>query len=158
MNKINMVFPVALVVLLCLFLVLPGCDCTRRVAPNPFFESLKADPAQYNGQTVTFTGYWFDGFEIVVVAEYLEPQSYWPGNLKPGGILIWVDGGLPDEVSSKLYLQPNNPTGYPAHYGKVEVTGVLEYGGPFGHMNAYKYQLQIKSARWIDGTPSTDWA
>jgi hypothetical protein len=157
MKKINVVLPVALVVLLCLFLLLPGCDCTPSVAPNVFFENLKTDPAQYNGQTVTFTGYWYDGFEIVVVAEYIEPQPYWPGNYQPAGIKIWVQGGLPDDVSTRLYLQLNNPTGYPAHFGKVEVTGVFEYGGNYGHMNAYKYLLHIQSARWIDWTPPTHW-
>lgn len=146
-----------LVLILVFSMLLSGCTSNETdTTALSLFDAIKVNPEMYNGQTVTFTGYWFDGFEIVVVAEYLEPQQYWPGNYQPGGILIWVQGGLPDEVSSKLYLQADNPTGYPAHYGKVEVTGILEYGGPFGHMNAYQYQLQIQSARWIDWTPTND--
>jgi len=60
---------------------------------------------------------------------------------------------LSEEVSGKLYLQDNNVTGYPAHYGKVELTGTPEYGGEYGHMNSYSYRLNIYESRWTDSTP-----
>jgi hypothetical protein len=117
------------------------------------FTDLAANPESHNGKYITIEGYWFDGFEIAVLAERLEPANFPEGNLQPAGIKIWATGGLGEEVSSQLYLQANNPTGYPAHYGKVELTGIFEYGGTYGHMNSYSYQLTIYEAQWIQWAP-----
>ena len=117
------------------------------------FAQLTAAPANYNNQVITIEGFWFDGFEIEVLTERLIPSDFAPGNVQPDGVKIWVKNGLPEDVSQQLYLQPNNPTGYPAHYGKVEITGVLEYGGQYGHMNAYQYQLTMQSAKLIAWNP-----
>jgi hypothetical protein len=119
------------------------------------FAQLTAAPATYNNQIIAIEGFWFDGFEIEVLAERLIPSDWPPGNLQPDwdGVRIWVTNGLPGDVNQQLYLQPNNSTGYPAHYGKVEITGVLEYGGQYGHMNAYQYQLTMQSAKLIPWSP-----
>jgi len=117
------------------------------------FALLIADPGLYNNQIITITGFWFDGFEIEVLTERLDASDFAPGNLQPVGTKIWVKNGLPDDVSTQLFLQPDNPTGYPAHYGKVELTGILEYGGQYGHMNAYQYQLTVQSAQLLNWEP-----
>jgi len=121
--------------------------------PKITFIDLASQPEIYNEQFITIDGYWFDGFEIVVLAERLEPSSFAPGNVKPGGILIWIKEGLSEEVSQQLYLQPNNSTGYPAHYGKVKLTGILEYGGKYGHLNSYDFQLTIYVSKLLLWTP-----
>jgi len=115
---------------------------------------LSSQPEIYNDQFIAIDGYWFDGFEIVVLAERLEPSSFATGNVQPRGILIWIKGGLSEEVSQQLYLQSNNPTGYPAHYGKVELTGQLEYGGKYGHLNSYVFQLTVYESRLLNWTPA----
>jgi hypothetical protein len=79
------------------------------------FAQLTSEPEKYDKQTITIKGFWFDGFEIVVLAERLEPSSFAPGNIQPAGTKIWVKNGLPEEVRKELFTQPNNPTGYPAH-------------------------------------------
>jgi hypothetical protein len=117
------------------------------------FSQLTDDPEKYNEQTVTIQGFWFDGFEIEVLAEQLITSDFAPGNRQPDGLKIWVKNGLPEDVNQQLYLQANNPTGYPAHYGKVELTGILEYGGQYGQMNAYQYQLTVQSAKLIPWNP-----
>jgi hypothetical protein len=117
------------------------------------FSQLTADPARYNSQTITIEGFWFDGFETEVLAERLIPSSFAQGNFQPDGVKIWVYGGIPAEISQQLYLQPDNSTGYTAHYGKVELTGTLEYGGQYGQMNAYRYQLTVQSAKMIPWSP-----
>jgi hypothetical protein len=117
------------------------------------FALLIADPALYNDQIITLTGFWFDGFEIEVLAERLDGSDFAPGNVQPAGTKIWVKNGLPDNVNKLLYLQPGNPTGYPAHYGKVELTGILEFGGQYGHLNSYQYQLTVQSAQLITWSP-----
>lgn len=144
---------VALVTLaLPLTMLIAGCSASppETSTPTPVasisFAQLNLTPDRYSGKIVSIQGFWFDGFEIVVLSERLEPSSYAPGNVQPGGTLIWVKGGLPEEVSKQLYLQPDNPTGYPAHYGKVELIGVLEYGARYGHLDAYRYQLTVQTA------------
>jgi hypothetical protein len=117
------------------------------------FSELTTSPAKYNNQSITIEGFWFDGFETEVLAERLIPSSFAQGNFQPDGVKIWVYGGIPVEISQLLYLQPDNSTGYTAHYGKVELTGILEYGGQYGQMNAYQYQLTVQSAKMIPWSP-----
>jgi hypothetical protein len=132
----------------------PGSTTTPTTSsPVITFSQLTADPEKYNGQTVTIEGFWFDGFEIEVLAERFMSSDFAPGNLQPDGLKIWVKNGLPEGVNQQLYLQANNPTGYPAHYGKVELTGILEYGGQYGQMNSYQYQLTVQSAKLIPWNP-----
>jgi len=73
--------------------------------------------------------------------------------VQPAGTLIWIKGGLSEEVSQQLSLQPDNPTGYLAHYGKVELIGQLEYGGKYGQLNSYFYQLTVYESRLLNWTP-----
>jgi hypothetical protein len=117
------------------------------------FTDLTADPESYNGKYITIDGYWFSGFEIAVLTERLEASDFAEGNVRPAGIMIWATGALSEDVSNKLYLQENNATGYPAYYGKVELTGVLEYGSEYGHLNSYSYLLTIHESQWIDWAP-----
>jgi len=131
----------------------PNSTTTTATASIITFSQLTADPAKYNGQTVTIDGFWFDGFEIETLAERLIPSSFAPGNLQPDGVKIWAYGGIPAEISAQLYTQSNNSTGYPAHYGKVELTGTLEYGGGYGQMNSYQYQLTVQSAKLLTWSP-----
>ena len=132
----------------------PGSTTTTATVSQITFAQLTADPAKYNGQTVTIDGFWFDGFEIEVLAERLIPSSYAQGNLQPDGVKIWGYGGIPTEISRQLYLQPDNSTGYQAHYGKVELTGNLEFGGGYGQMNSYQYQITVQSAKLLTWSPN----
>jgi hypothetical protein len=120
------------------------------------FSELVAQPQIYNGQYIIIDGYWFDGFEMAALAQRLEPSVFAPGNLKPGGALIWIKGGLREEVRQQLYLQSDNPTGYPAHFGKVRLTGKLEYGGQYGHLDSYQYQLYVYDSEMLPWAPPAD--
>ena len=131
----------------------PGSTTPAITSSQVTFSQLNADPVKYNSQTITIEGFWFDGFEIEVLAERLISSDFAPGNFQPDGLKIWVKNGLPEGISQQLYLQANNPTGYPAHYGKVELTGILEYGGQYGQMNSYQYQLTVLSANLIPWNP-----
>jgi hypothetical protein len=121
--------------------------------PNDFFARITAEPEKFNGQTVTFTGYVFHGFESAVICQYLNENDASENYLRPGGIQIWYTGAMPDDVEKKLHVSNNDPTGYPAYYGRVEVTGIFQYGGKYGHMDAYKYQIQITGAKYIPWEP-----
>ncbi len=130
--------------------LLSGCSGEKT---GSFFTQLAAEPEKYNGETVTFTRYLYYGFEISVVAEYLEPWDSLTGIWRPGGVKIWLSGALPEGLEAQLYVQTNDPTGYPAHYGKVEITGVIEYGAKYGHMDAYQYKLNVTDAKALEWKP-----
>jgi len=142
-----------LLILLSLLLLLPlGC-ADKQSAVEINFADLAANPQNYNGKEIAITGYWFDGFEIAVLAEKLEETDFPAGNLRPAGIKIWMAGGLPEDIGTKLYLQENDITGYPAHYGKLKLSGTLEYGEGYGHLNSYAYRLTIYEAQWLEWSP-----
>jgi hypothetical protein len=117
------------------------------------FADLISKPEIYDQKMVEVEGFWFDGFEIEVLAERLEPDTFASGNVKPAGGQIWIKGGLPLEVAQQLYLQPNNPTGYPAHFAKVALQGKFETGSKYGHLNAYKYQMTVNEANLLNWSP-----
>jgi hypothetical protein len=126
-----------------------GCSSNNDV----MLDQLAAQPDKYIGKTVTVEGFYFAGFEIVVLCGELVPSDYYPGNLAPAGKLVWLEGSMPADIYSKLYLQSNNVTGYPAHYGKVKITGIFQTGS-FGHLNAYQYKITIKNAELLTWSPS----
>ncbi len=152
----NKIITLALSGFLLITASLSGCGVKSTTTPagsSVFFAQLAANPGKYNGQTVTFEGYYFSGFEIAVLCENLIPEEGWAGNYMPDGIKIWATGSFPDAVKSKLYVQPNNPTAYPAYYGKVQATGTLSHGGKYGHMDAYQYQITIADIKLLDWKP-----
>jgi hypothetical protein len=117
---------------------------------DSFFQRISTEPQKYNGLTVTFYGYVFHGFESAVICESLDLRNPEDSYYRPTGVQIWFTGALPDEVEKGLFMQNNDPTGYPAYYGRIEVTGVFQYGENYGHMDAYKYQLQVTGAKLIE--------
>ncbi len=153
MKKTAPVVAVAAVWFLALFVAAcstPNQSKTGSPVPTKVdFAQMVKEPARYTGKLISVQGYWFDGFEISVLAQRLGPSSFRPGNVQPEGELIWAKNGLPENVTQGLSLQPENPTGYPAHYGQVELTGLFEYGGQYGHLGAYRYQLTVRSAKLI---------
>jgi len=50
------------------------------------------------------------------------------------------------DVYNNLFVQNDTPSGYPERYGRVQVTALFEYGGGYGQMNAYSYQLTVTGA------------
>ena len=49
--------------------------CVRLSAPTVTFDQLFSDPSRYNGKTITMEGFYFSGFEIIVLAEKLESSG-----------------------------------------------------------------------------------
>ena len=103
------------------------------------FDQLLTSPEQYNGQDVTIEGFFFHGFEVIVLSESLESSGYAQGHLIPKGKMVWVEGGIPKEVYDKLYQQ--QMMGPLERYGKVRVKGKFEYGAKYGHLGAYSAQI-----------------
>ena len=168
--------------ILTFFLSLAGCDGQTTVTPTPlttspavstplmtsptvslppititgdFFEYIANNAEKYNGKTVKFTAYYFSTFEFSGLCEKLVPDDSHPGALKPQGPAIWT-WGLPKEAADNLYKQDYSNTGYPSYLGKLEVTGVFESNGNYGHMNAYDYQITIAEAKLLDWKPGEE--
>lgn len=110
---------------------------------------LAADPARYNGQTVTTQGYYFWNSVIYVLAEGVSTEED-GSSPQPIGTIIWMEG-FPPGVSGELNVGPNTSF----VWGRVEVTGLFQGGGNFGKDGAYPAQLLLDpnnpdSARPLD--------
>jgi len=103
------------------------------------FDQLCANPDHYNGKYVTMEGFYFHGFEVVVLSERLEYSAYAEEHLTPGGRMAWIEGEIPREVYDQLYQQ--TMMGPEERYGKVKLTGEFQYGGKCGHGGAYNSQI-----------------
>jgi hypothetical protein len=113
------------------------------------FDQLFTNPDQYNGRYVIIEGFYFSGFEVIVLSEKLEYSGYAEGHLVPKGRMVWIEGGIPKEVYDKLY-QPQM-MGPWERYGKIRVKGKFEYGAKYGHIGAYNSQvvpLEVELLLW----------
>jgi len=134
-----------LLVLVCVSLLLIivltiGCSEERATeVQNDTLEQLFANPDKYNGKQVVVVGFYFQGWETIVLSEGLELSGYAEGHLVPQGRMIWVSGGISGEVYDKLYQQQN--MGPLERFGKVKITGRFEYGGEYGHLGGYDQQI-----------------
>jgi hypothetical protein len=112
---------------------------------------LLADPAKYNDRPVTVQGFYFHGFETIVLSENLEYSGYAEGHLVPSGETVWVEGGIPQAVYDELYVQ--SMMGPSERYGKVKMKGKFAAGGQYGHVGAYSYQISPVEVELLPWSP-----
>ena len=113
------------------------------------FDQLFSNPNQYNGKYLTIEGFFFGGFEVIVLSENLEYSGYAEGHLVPKGRMIWIEGGIPREVHDALYQQ--QMMGPTERYGKVRLKGKFEYGAKYGHLGGYSSQIipsEVELLKW----------
>jgi len=116
-----------------------GCG---EVAPSNMpvtFSQLFSNPDQYNGKLITIEGFYFHGFETIVLCEKLENSGYTAGHLVPKGQMIWIEGGIPIEIYNQLPVQ--QMMGPSERYGTISVKGKFEYGGQYGHLGGFNAQI-----------------
>jgi hypothetical protein len=125
-----------------------GC----RGVPAADFTLLTTHPADYNGKEVTLDAFIFTGFEISALAGGL---SHPGGSTRwtPVQPLIWLAGSIPQSVLDALHTQTDTPSGYAEHFGKIRVTGKFEYGGKYGHLDAYKFRLTASTSSILAWNP-----
>lgn len=70
-----------------------GCSGAAVETQELTFDRLFANPDKYNGNTIAIEGFYFHGFEIIVLGEKLEYSGYAPGHLVPKGKMVWIEGG-----------------------------------------------------------------
>lgn len=113
------------------------------------FDQLFANPYYYNGKYVTIEGFYFHGFEVVVLSERLEYSTYAKGHLTPEGRMVWIEGGIPREVYDELYQQ--TMMGPEERYGKVKLTREFHCSGQYEYLGAYSSQIipiEVVLLRW----------
>jgi hypothetical protein len=125
-----------LVLLASAMLILSGCEVQKEVT----FDQLTANPGSYNGRTITVDGFFFEGFEVEVLAEKLEPSGLAPGHIWPKGKMIWIEGGIPQEARDRLTQQ--NQVGPRELFGRIRITGKFSYGSKYGHLDGYDSQIK----------------
>jgi len=115
------------------------------------FEQLFSNPGHYNGQHIAIKGFVFLGFETMVLSEELKYSGYAEGHLIPSGRMLWVEGGIPPAIYDNLYEQ--NMMGPSERYGKTLVKGTFQYGGQYGHLGAYEYQITPTEIQLLEWSP-----
>jgi hypothetical protein len=103
------------------------------------FDQLFSNPGIYSNRDVKIEGFYFHGFETLVLSERLEYSGFATGHLVPKGRTIWVSGGIPKDVYDKLSQQ--DMAGPLERYGKVRITGKFEYGDKYGHFGGFDRQI-----------------
>ena len=141
-----------LIVLFLLAILIGGC---RGEQPEKWkeitFEHLFSNPEKHNRDNITLEGFYFGRWEVIVIAESLDYSGYAEGHLVPNGRMIWMEGGIPGEVYNQLYQQ--QMMGPTERYGKVRVSGKFEYGGKYGHLGAYTYQITPSRVELLQWSP-----
>jgi hypothetical protein len=103
------------------------------------FDQWFSDPEIYNGQEISIKGYYFSGFEIIVLSEKLSYSGQVEGHLIPSGRMLWIEGGISKEIYDNLNQQ--EMMGPTERYGKISIKGTFEYGGQYGQLGQYNYQI-----------------
>lgn len=145
------------VLLLAISGIAAGCNGATTKVHELTFDQLFSNPDKYDSKTIAIEGFYFHGWEIIVLGETLEYSGYVPGHLVPKGRLVWIEGGIPKEVYDQLYQQ--TMMGPEERYGKVRLEGKFEHGGQYGHVGAYSSQiipLKVELLPWSPPTPTAD--
>ena len=114
------------------------------------FEELGSNPQKFNGRKIIVEGFFFQGWEVTVICERLEVSGMAENHLVPGGIMIWVEGGVPREVYDSLHKQ--DTMGPEERFGKVRIQGEYNHGGTYGHLGGFSYQIipsSVELLEWI---------
>jgi len=118
------------------------------------FDELFSDPYQYNGKDTILTGFYFHGFETIVLSERMEYTGFAEGHLWPRGHKIWVEGSIPREVYDFLHQQ--EMMGPLERYGEVRITGTFEYGGSYGHAGGFAAQIVLSEVELLPWSPPAE--
>ena len=129
-----------------------GTDADSTTPETVTFDQLFADPDQFNGEETILTGFYFHGFETIVLAERMEYTGFSEGPLWPKGRMIWIEGDLvPSETYKKLFRQEMmSPL---ERYGKLRVHGRFEHGGTYGHLGGFTDQIVPLEVEFLPWSP-----
>ena len=118
------------------------------------FEKLFSDPGQYSGTDILLDGFYFHGWETIVLSERLEPSGLADGHLWPQGRMTWIEDNLmPTEVYDQLYQQ--DMIGPLERYGMLRIRGRFEHGGIYGHGGGFTAQIISSEVELLPWSPAS---
>ena len=118
------------------------------------FEQLFLAPDQYSGKDIVIEGYYYQGWETIVLSEKLVYSGYAPGHLIPDGEMLWIEQGVPKEICDNAYQQ--QMMGPLERYGKVIMTGKFEYGEKYGHVGGFDSQIIPLDVELVPWSPPAE--
>jgi hypothetical protein len=97
----------AMPIITCLLLLTSGSITGYNQSTNKevTFDQLFSSINGYNNKDITIEGFYFQGFEIMVLNESLEFSGFAEGHLVPKGRMLWVSLRIPTAVYDKLNQQ-----------------------------------------------------
>lgn len=151
--KLSIKVPIVVILIFSIVAVvaLGSCKPGETTPQEVNFDQLFAAPEKYDGRSITIEGFYFQGFEVIVLSEKLEYSGLSLEHLVPKGRTVWIEGGIPKEVYDKLSKQ--EMMGPSERYGKLSITGKFEYGGKYGHLGGYNSQITPVKAELLPWAP-----
>ena len=122
---------------LLIILLIGGCLGTPKRTTGEFveFSELVAHPQRYHGSEICTAGVYALGFETSALGASTHEVD---GAVYVSEPTVWIEGA---EIRSRGECLKAG--GMPqAEFCPVEVCGVFEAGGGFGHVGGYEYQLR----------------
>ena len=118
-------------------LSLCGCLATPEPATGEFveFRELVAHPQRHHGGEICTSGIYASGFETNALGASTYEVD---GAVYLSQPVIWIEGA---EIRSKGECVKAGGAP-PAEFCQVEVCGIFESGGGFGHLGGYQFQLR----------------
>jgi len=95
-------------------LILGGCAGADN---NVTFSQLISQTDRYNGKAVTLDAFYFSGWEISALPESVGPSSSGTWRIVPVGTMVWVAGGIAQELQNSLLGQTDPMSGTPSGWG-----------------------------------------
>jgi hypothetical protein len=128
---LNMRKGVFVVIGLGLTLLITGCVQSIMVD----IDDLLSDPRSYQNKEVCTEGIYASGFEVNALAA----STYREGDaVYLTAPAIWIEGAQ-IRSSADCFSSATTP---PIEFCQVTVCGFFEFGGQYGHLGGYEYQLR----------------
>ena len=118
------------------------------------FEQLFSALEEYSGKDIVIEGYYYQGWETIVLCEELVYSGKAPGHLIPNGKMLWIENGVPREIYDSAFQQ--QMMGPLERYAKVRIEGTFEYGGKYGHLGGFDSQVIPSEVALVPWSPPAE--
>ena len=128
-------------------------ELAQRPTAGVTFDELFSDPSRYSGTEILIEGFYFHGWETIVLSERLEHTGFAEAHLWPRGRMVWIENNLiHDEVYDQLHQQET--IGPVERYGRLRIRGRFEHGGRYGHVGGFTAQIVPSGVELLPWSPA----
>ena len=118
------------------------------------FKQLFLTPEKYNGKDILIEGYYYQGWETIVLSDELVYSGKAPEHLIPGGEMLWIEQGVPKEIYDNAYQQ--QMMGPMERYARVMIKGKFEHGDKYGHVGRFDMQIIPSEVNQLSWSPPVE--